>query len=210
MSPETLLLYATTIFAVSIVPGPSMALAFHVGLRGNWHHAVAATLGNVVASLLQALVAFLILRAVLEISPAMFRAMTVLGAAFLLYVSVSLFRQARSMALDQAEARPRGGSATGVFLTGFLVAFVNPKAILFFVALFPKFVGQAEGLAGLALLFVPIGLIALVCFAVYILLGQSAQRLVSGPAIVLVVRAMAMLMGLAALLILAEALHAPA
>ena len=199
MTPELLLLYALTIFSVSIVPGPSMALAFGIGVRFPIGHAASAAMGNVSASLLQGLIALLMLKSILELSPSVFEAMKLLGALFIGYVGVVFIRDAAMIArVDEGDgAVPT--SSVKLFATGFVVAFFNPKAIMFFVALFPMFVGGDLGALSVAYVFAPIGLIALGCFLIYCLLGKTSVRLL-GPGVVARV-----VQGLGAILVITSA-----
>lgn len=73
------------------------------------------------------------------------------GAAYLIWLDVSLWRSARTMKVAQISAHPaRLGRA---FKSEAMVALGNPKAILIFAAFFPKFVVlQSYAILGAAFL----------------------------------------------------------
>jgi threonine/homoserine/homoserine lactone efflux protein len=137
MNIKIWLLFVATTFFVSATPGPNMLLAMTHGM----HHGVRATLttcvGLMAGLFLYLLVSAAGLGALLTTSPWLFAAMTYLGAAYLIYLGI---RTWRAPAVTPAMVRAQGGlSAFARFRNGFLVALSNPKAVIFFAALFPQF-----------------------------------------------------------------------
>ncbi|MBV8048401.1 MAG: LysE family translocator [Paludibacterium sp.] len=131
------LLFIATTFFVSATPGPNMLLAMTHGI----HHGVRATLvtcaGLMAGLFLYILVSAAGLGALLTTSPRLFAVITYAGAAYLLYLGI---RTWRARPVTPQEARVDGGlSAPTRFRNGFLVALSNPKAVIFFAALFPQF-----------------------------------------------------------------------
>jgi threonine/homoserine/homoserine lactone efflux protein len=62
------------------------------------------------------------------------------GAAYLVYVGVSLIRSKASARSPPAASGNRPTSMRGIFLQGFLTNVLNPKVALFFLAFLPQFV----------------------------------------------------------------------
>ncbi|KZK87732.1 leucine export protein LeuE [Pseudovibrio sp. W64] len=178
MSADQLILYCIAIFSVSIIPGPSMALAFAEGARGGVNRVVPLALGNVTASLGQALIAFFAFRSVVSLEPRVLLTVQAVGALYIAYIGYIFIRHGSSFRLDTAGPEKQLSKATEGFQTGFLIAFFNPKAILFFVALFPQFVNSeiVASVGALSSVFLPIGLIALICFLAYGFLGQLSLQ----------------------------------
>lgn len=145
-------------------------------------------MGNVAASLIQGLIALLKLKSILELGPNFFEAMKLVGALFIGYVGLVFIGNAAAIARADERGSAVPTSCVQLFATGFLLAFFNPKAIMFFVALFPMFVAGELGPLRFAYLFAPIGLIALVCFLIYWLLGKTSIRLFGARVIVRVVQ----------------------
>jgi threonine/homoserine/homoserine lactone efflux protein len=84
---------------------------------------------------------------VLAAWPAMFNALRLIGAAYLVYLGVKAWRApADEAAADQADALAAKPvrSRFALFRNGFLVAGSNPKAILFAAALLPQFIDAAQ------------------------------------------------------------------
>ena len=185
MTLYELALYSLVIFSVSIVPGPSMLLAFTEGATGRINGALPAALGNMLATLVQGTVAFLAFRSIASLSQDVLLAIQILGAAYIAYVGVIFVNSRNSVRLSDSEVGLRSRNTSSRFRDGFLVALLNPKAILFFIALFPQFTSSVDGnsLLGLVAVFAPISLIALICFLLYSLAGQSSALFLSNQQI---------------------------
>ncbi|TDR72461.1 LysE family translocator [Paludibacterium purpuratum] len=131
------LLFVTTTFFVSAAPGPNMLLAMTHGIHYGVRATVITCLGLMVGLLLYILVSAAGLGALLTASPRLFAAVSYLGAAFLVYLGI---RSWRAAPVTPEAARAAGGMATlQRFRHGFFVALSNPKAVIFFTALFPQF-----------------------------------------------------------------------
>ncbi|MQX38537.1 LysE family translocator [Roseospira navarrensis] len=206
MTHELLFLYCLTIFSVSIVPGPSMILAFSEGMMRGTLGALPAALGNMVASLTQALLAYAAFQSLMSLGPGVLTLLQIVGAVFIGYIGYLFLTSGANGGLDEGDATLLSRPPVLRFADGFVVAFFNPKAILFFVALYPSFVGGAATLTATHALFVfvPIGTIALTCFALYSVAGQfSGAALTGRTALGRVIPGLgAVLLGLAALYLL--------
>ena len=73
----------------------------------------------------------------------MFAAVRWIGAAYLVWLGVSVF-VGRSPVLS-ADPAPDAAGAGRLFMNGFVLQAANPKALLFFTALLPQFVDAAAG-----------------------------------------------------------------
>jgi len=209
MDATALILYCVTILSVAIVPGPSMALAFAHGSRYGVLGTVPTALGNVAASLAQAGVAFIALKTASAIDPRIFAITQAVGALVLLYIGVSLIRTALRTPITAETPADSASGRQHRFLTGIVITLFNPKAVLFFVALFPQFVDHGPTSAGaLGAIFVPIALGALISFLLYAGLGTLSSALFGrsrAPRVLLVaVGSIVSATGLAGLL---DALH---
>ena len=143
MSIEFWFLYAVTVFLASISPGPSMLLALTHGMKYGARRTMATAAGNVVASLLQATVSIAGLGAILTMSEGVFSVIRWLGAGYLIYLGIVTWRSSPLMQAGEENGAP-GPELTrrSMFLQSFFVAVGNPKAIIFFTALFPQIVGS--------------------------------------------------------------------
>jgi threonine/homoserine/homoserine lactone efflux protein len=85
------------------------------------------------------------LSAILASSAAAFTVVKWIGAAYLIYVGISMLRQRRGlMPAVNAGARAPVAGYTRVFWQGFLTNVLNPKVALFFLAFVPQFIGVSS------------------------------------------------------------------
>lgn len=181
MSFESWMVYVTTVFIASIIPGPSMILAFTHGMKYGARRTIATALGNVTASLLQAAISFAGLQAILTTSAHIFLVIKWGGVGYLLYLGVKLWRATDAM----QEFQPLRGNATHIalstmFFQAFFVAAGNPKAIIFFTALFPQFL-DTDGFQEqqLCLIMGTLAVIAFFCFMLYAVGGQKMLAVIT-------------------------------
>jgi threonine/homoserine/homoserine lactone efflux protein len=146
---------------------------------GNFFHVVAAALG---------------LSALLVSSALAFTAVKYLGAAYLVYLGLR-----RLLARDEApsQVRVERQSLRRIFGQGVLVAALNPKTALFFLAFLPQFVQPARG--AVALQFLLLGglfvLMAVVTDGLYALLAGTAGQWLKGASAMRALRAERVVVG---------------
>lgn len=110
---------------------------------------VVASLGIGLGCCVHMLAAALGLSAVLATSAAAFAFVKLLGAAYLVYVGLSLVRSRPAQAQSVGVA-PHASLRT-VFAQGFLTNILNPKVALFFLAFVPQFIEPSKPNKPLAL-----------------------------------------------------------
>ena len=155
MSFSTWLLYVAAVFVLTVTPGPSVFICMSKSVQSGPRQAAWVALGSTSAIVgIMTLSAFG-LGALLATSEALFTVLKWLGAGYLAYLGVvALLAPASGF----APAEPDAPNATPeprrqLFMTGFWVGASNPKALLFFGALFPQFIdpSAAQGPQFLAL-----------------------------------------------------------
>jgi threonine/homoserine/homoserine lactone efflux protein len=181
MSFHFFLVYSVTVFVASIVPGPSMLLALTHGMKYGARRTVASALGNLSVTLLQAAVSIAGLGAVLLASEGLFNIIKWAGAAYLIYIGIGIWRSAGTN-FHQA---PDGVSSQApplsrMFLQAAFVTAGNPKAIVFFTAVFPQFIDPAAAYGPqFGMLMLAGGFIAFGCFMLYATGGQKIVAMFS-------------------------------
>lgn len=172
MNISLFLTYCIAIFVASIIPGPSMMLALIHGIQFGFIKSNYSALGNVVASLLQAIVTIILLLTIGHIDKNILDLLAYLGGAYIIYLGLSLYK-AKFTKDNFSYQLNIEKSNIACFIEGFNLAILNPKAIVFFLALFPKFVvvNSFFSLQTLTLL-IPIFLIAYICFLMYSVFGR--------------------------------------
>ena len=177
MDVEFWLVYISVVFAASIIPGPSMLLALTHGIQHGYKSSLSTALGNTFASILQAIIAISGLSVILTTSELLFEVIRYLGAAYLIYIGIMLFKTPVEKTLNIEDANSQNTSLTSMFNQAFLVAMGNPKAIIFFTALFPQFIsGSSAPTIQYIFMTIVLGLIAFTCMMIYSLAGHKASN----------------------------------
>ena len=182
MSVHFILLFSITVFIASIIPGPSMLLALTHGMQHGARRTMASAAGNVAVTMVQALISIVGLGTVLMASETVFMVIKWTGAAYLVYMGLSiLFSSGLGL------PGPSRGSGTGeqiplgkLFLQASMVTAGNPKAIVFFTAVFPQFITPEAGyLVQCSMLMAMMAVIAFACFMLYAVLGNQIVKIFS-------------------------------
>lgn len=143
--------------AAAISPGPSFVVAVRVSAAEGFRTGAALALGFGLGALLWATAAMAGLALLFELVPALFLGLKLLGAAFLLWIALLLWRHAPDPLPEVAAGTPPRGALAAVSL-GLLTFATNPKPAIFFGAIFvgliPHDTPMAWRLAVLAAVFV--------------------------------------------------------
>jgi threonine/homoserine/homoserine lactone efflux protein len=178
MSLETWFAFVLAASILLAIPGPTVTLvvgyALGVGRRAAWATVAGVALGDFTAMTLS----LAGLGAVLATSAMLFTVLKWIGAAYLIYLGVRLWR-AEPVIDDGAEGVKPGGAILG---HAFAVTALNPKSILFFVAFVPQFIdAAAPALPQLVVLEVTFVTLAALNAGLYAALAGRARRLVRRP-----------------------------
>jgi threonine/homoserine/homoserine lactone efflux protein len=125
---------------LNITPGPDTLYIVGRSSTRGWRAGAVAALGIGAGALVHICAAALGLSALLAASAAAFAAVKMIGAAYLVYVGISLLRSAGSTPSAPTAADGRQTAMRGIFFQGFLTNVLNPKVALFFLAFLPQFV----------------------------------------------------------------------
>jgi len=185
MSVEFYLIYAVTVFIASILPGPSMLLALTHGMKYGARRTLASALGNVSVTLFQAAVSIAGLGAILLASEGLFNIVKWAGAAYLIYVGLSVWRSPNiHMTEESGNDLSSKTSLRKMYLQAAFVTAGNPKAIIFFTAVFPQFIDpDAAFVPQFGMLMGTGGIIAFCCFMIYAISGQKIVTFISKASI---------------------------
>jgi len=176
MSLELYAAYLVACLVIILVPGPTVTLIIASSIR----HGVRAGLANVAGT--QAGLAVMIavvglgLTSAIESAGHWFEWIRLIGAAYLIWMGIQMFRSRGELGADGQPARPRGG----FFLQGLLVAASNPKTLIFFGAFFPQFIDPAGNYPlQIAILGLTVMLFAAVSDSSYALAASRAGKMLS-------------------------------
>src|SRR5918992_272832 len=141
MTLELWLAYVVAASVLLAVPGPTiMVVISHAlahGRKSGWATVPGVALGDFAAMSLS----FVGLGALLSTSAMLFTVLKLLGAAYLVYLGVQMWRTRLAPAHIAPNGNPR--SARAMLAHTFAVTALNPKSIVFFVAFLPQFMTPA-------------------------------------------------------------------
>ena len=144
MTLETWLLYVGTVLLFMSTPGPSHLLMLSVSVSHGFRPSLATAAGDLSANAVQIVLAGLGLAAVVTASRYGFELVKWAGVAYLVWLGV---RQLIASYSGAPETRGARVSSRALWLRGFITSAANPKAVVFFAALFPQFLDPARALA---------------------------------------------------------------
>jgi len=140
MSLELWLLYLIAAIGLSLTPGPNGLLSLTHGACFGFRPTILTVLGGAIGFFLIIAVSLAGMGTLLAASERAFTAAKWIGAAYLVYIGIRVWRApAPVVALDAHEAGRRQVRRLRMFNQGFLVAVSNPKALIFFAAFLPQF-----------------------------------------------------------------------
>lgn len=138
--------FAGLSFLLVVVPGPSVLFTISRALTVGRRAALLTVVGNSVGVYVQVVAVAIGLGALVATSAAVFTAVKMVGALYLVYLGVQAIRHRADLARAlQPEHATAGFSTTAVLRDGFVVGFANPKTIVFLAALLPQFVDPTRG-----------------------------------------------------------------
>ena len=140
------ILFVAVAFIAIVSPGPATLLTVSNSLTHGTRSVYLSALGNEMGIFILSLSAILGLGVVLQTSATLFLIVKVIGAAYLIYLGIRQWRSKTNL-FSQTDALSKlSKSHTHFFREGFLIAVTNPKAVLFFTALFPQFINLNNAL----------------------------------------------------------------
>ncbi len=129
-----------------LIPGPTVLLILSYALSQGRRVALATVAGVTLGDFLAMSASLMGLGALVLASATLFTVLKWVGAVYLVYLGVQLWRSAGSGAALGALAETRALPARAVFGHAALVTALNPKSIAFFVAFVPQFVDPSSPL----------------------------------------------------------------
>ena len=181
-----ILLFSITVFIASIIPGPSMLLALTHGMQFGVRKTIASALGNVTVTIIQAIVSIAGLGTILIASESIFHYVKLAGACYLIYMGICiLLFSGFSLDPNSQNGTPKQKSLVKMYIQAVCVTAGNPKAIVFFTAVFPQFINlNSSCLPQFCLLVAILAAIAFACFMIYAFGGQKIVLLFSRSSVV--------------------------
>ncbi|ELC3206657.1 LysE family translocator [Vibrio parahaemolyticus] len=162
-----LLLFIPACFALNMTPGPNNLLSMNNARCYGFNSAFIAGLGRIAAFTVMIALAASGLAVVLYASETVFFVIKLLGAAYLLWIALNLWRSEASPITEIENNRNHLGLAKQEFV----LAAGNPKAILIFTAFLPQFVDVSRSVNEqffiLGLTFLVLEMAAITLYAIF-------------------------------------------
>jgi threonine/homoserine/homoserine lactone efflux protein len=191
MHAVTLLAFAAVSFVAIATPGPTVLLALTNGSRYGVRRASAGLTGAVLSDFVLIGAVAVGLGALLAASEFWFAMLKYVGAAYLAFLGMMMFRSKGTFdAALKSGGQTGSGSPLSIGLKSFMVAVTNPKGYLFFSAFLPQFIDptmpQATQYALLALIFASLDFLIMLGYAIF---GSQAVRFLKTAGAVWIERA---------------------
>jgi threonine/homoserine/homoserine lactone efflux protein len=161
-------------------------MAINNSLAHGQRSTIWSSLGNASGLFCLSAAAMLGLGALLASSEVLFNAVKIIGAGYLFYLGVKQLFKKGPMLPDGIEGeagrvRPTRGK---LYKSAFLTAVTNPKATMFFTALFPQFIDQGAALLPQFLILTSIFMaLSVSSLSVYAALASRAKGVLTRPAL---------------------------
>lgn len=138
MTLQTWLLFCVTETILSLIPGPAVLFVLASALRGGFSRGTLASGGILASNALYFALSATGIAAVIVASHSLFSAIKWAGAAYLVVLGLRMLLSRPAQAGEPVPQAARRGER--VFWRAFVVQASNPKALLFFIALYPQFI----------------------------------------------------------------------
>ena len=132
--------YILTVLVMMSTPGPSHMLMLSNSASNGFKRSLATGAGDLTANFLQMLAAGLGMSALIMAAPKAFIALKIAGVAYLIWLGLKMLKH--SFSEGGVLASSKRTSLKALWLQGFITSASNPKAVVFFAALFPQFISD--------------------------------------------------------------------
>ena len=131
--------------AIILIPGPSVMFVIARAVAWGRVTAVLTALGNALGMLLLSVFIAIGLGPLLQRSELLLIVVQVLGGLYLIHLGFDAYRNRQEHADDMIKIEEARPSNFQILRQGFTVGALNPKALVFFSAVFPQFVDAEAG-----------------------------------------------------------------
>ena len=175
--------FAAAAFVLIAIPGPSVLFVISRGVVLGRRAALATVAGNCAGVYGQVIAVAFGVGVLVERSAAVYAAVKLIGAAYLVWLGVRTFRKRRALAAAlTTPVAPK--SDRRILSDGFVVGLTNPKAAVFFAAILPQFADSTRGDVPVQMLL--LGLVFVAMALVYdglwgLAAGTARERFAASP-----------------------------
>ncbi|MDP4589408.1 MAG: LysE family translocator [Candidatus Nanopelagicales bacterium] len=153
INPQNLTQFVLASVAIILVPGPSVMFVIARAVAWGRLTALITALGNALGMLLLSVFIAVGLGPLLQRYELLLIIVQVLGGMYLIHLGIDAWRHKQEHADDMVKIEEVKPSNYQILRQGFTVGALNPKALVFFSAVFPQFVDPDVGSITIQLLF---------------------------------------------------------
>ncbi|MCI5053816.1 MAG: LysE family translocator [Pelagibacteraceae bacterium] len=144
MSYSDLYFYAFAMFILFLTPGPVWVVLLARIFSNGWSGGLPLACGVIIADFTWSFLAVISISSISEAIPSITKTLTWVAAGFFLYLAIKLWLKPsynlNNIKLSKVSSKLKFNSIyLESFMTGLLVNFSNPKAILFYISIMPGF-----------------------------------------------------------------------
>ena len=152
----------------ALSPGPSLALVIKNTVSGGVKQGYATAISHGIGVALYAAITATGIGVIIVKSPMLYAIIQYAGAAFLVYLGVKSLLAKKNI-FSENDIHPTQKTSVKGWRDGFLIAFLNPKLAIFFLALFSQFVDANASWVQNVVMTLTVGIIDGVwyCFVTY-------------------------------------------
>jgi threonine/homoserine/homoserine lactone efflux protein len=192
--------FLLAVLVLELTPGPNMAYLATLALRRGRMAGLIATAGVAAGLTVHAVVAGLGAGALIQQYPLLYEILRWIGVGYLFYLAWEGWWPDKDVSLARTDRR---ADVRSLFTRGFLSNVFNPKSILFFVSVFPRFLGSDPGDPPIPIQMVIfgvlyVGIATAIHAAIVTLAAQLRPWLVEGPRQKIVRRILSIVLALVA------------
>ncbi|MDR0407926.1 MAG: LysE family translocator [Campylobacteraceae bacterium] len=172
---ETFCLFFATSVALALAPGPDILFVVTQSITRGAKSAILLACGLSSGVIIHTTLAALGVSAVFKTSEIAFFILKIIGATYLFYLAYQAFMHKDELVRIDAKKTKKFLNYKALFIKGLFMNVLNPKVILFFLALFPQFVKEQNG--SVAFQMVQLGLIFMFsALMVFIIIAVCADK----------------------------------
>ncbi|MBA6390607.1 LysE family translocator [Colwellia sp. BRX10-3] len=172
-------LFIPTFFIVSLTPGMCMTLAMSLGITIGVRKTFWMMYGELLGVATVAIASVLGVATIMAKLPQLFQGFKILGAMYLLYVGVNMWRTKGKLATDSTQCQ-QSIKKRSLFQQGFFTAIANPKGWAFMISLLPPFISQTLPLAPQLSILVAVILVSeFICMTIYATGGKTIGKVLT-------------------------------
>jgi len=174
MLPVDYFLFLQIAFFLTITPGTPRVIIVTYSINYGLKRSIITAIGDVSANTLQMILVAFGVGALVSAYPNILNYLRWAGILYLLYIAFDLVKSSKNLDFNK---NLLAKTKISLYRDGFLVAFLSPKAWVFFGAIFPQFL-ILEGDFAIQLIILIISWVIL-DFSTLILYGFAAQKIVT-------------------------------